>query len=644
MMEYTSEGYAVADAFQKGMAAYQKEPLVLYGTGKNTQAVLNLTKGFSIVGLLDPNLVGKIIYGIPVLTLEEAASCTKRIVIIARSTVIPIIFRRINEFTKEKGISVYNYAGLELKELDDSYDHSDLEYWKHSWQDLKRKIEIYDVISFDIFDTLLGRYVLSPKDLFRLMEQEEIEIPFTKLRCQAERESGYAPTLDKIYDRFRFYGVDDASRHRLRQKEFDWELRLTYPRRRMVEAFQYALSLGKKVVLTSDMYLSRGEIERLLEKHGISGYHSLLVSCEEKAAKCDGKLFEHLLAETSDNKVLHIGDNRFCDVETAKRMGIDAWQIWSAYELFMASSLWPLLSDERLGIGDRLSLGILCAVLFEDPFALHETKGKVVLNHLKQLSYFIGPWVLSFIQWASKKLGEAGIEQFIYPSRDGFLFYQVSHILQKAGLLQGIDLVYAKASRRAVSTSSALEQKNYREYMKKIGLCHERPTAIFDFVARGTVQYHIEHLLGKRLLGLYFATVEHPNDMFPMEGHVLSAFGNITSYRGGGQLGRIYLALETILTDGDPMLVCINEQGDTVFESDAVYPDKQVLRLQNSVCKWVVNYIEQFGMHNISLNLADALIGALFSSACDLSQPILDIFSHDEISKEEIQAIWYRSY
>lgn len=60
----------------------------------------------------------------------------------------------------------------------------------------------------------------------------------------------------------------------------------------------------------------------------------------------------------------------------------------------------------------------------------------------------------------------------------------------------------------------------------------------------------MERLLGKKLLGLYFATVEHPNDMFPLKDHVLSAFGNITSYGGGGQLGRVYLALEAVLTDG----------------------------------------------------------------------------------------------
>ena len=100
--------------------------------------------------------------------------------------------------------------------------------------------------------------------------------------------------------------------------------------------------------MTSDMYLSKREMVQLLEKHGISGCHSLLISCEEKAAKGDGKLFARLLEEAGGSTVLHIGDDRFRDIEPAQRMGISTWQVWSAYELFMASSLWPLLSDERL--------------------------------------------------------------------------------------------------------------------------------------------------------------------------------------------------------------------------------------------------------------------------------------------------------
>ena len=31
------------------------------------------------------------------------------------------------------------------------------------------------------------------------------------------------------------------------QQEFEWEMRLAYPRRRMIKALRYALSLGKKL-------------------------------------------------------------------------------------------------------------------------------------------------------------------------------------------------------------------------------------------------------------------------------------------------------------------------------------------------------------------------------------------------------------
>lgn len=64
-MEFNREQQNVADSFQTGMAPYQKEPLVLYGIGLNTQAVLALSKGYSFAGLLDQDEgnTGKEFYG-----------------------------------------------------------------------------------------------------------------------------------------------------------------------------------------------------------------------------------------------------------------------------------------------------------------------------------------------------------------------------------------------------------------------------------------------------------------------------------------------------------------------------------------------------------------------------------------------------
>ena len=173
MENWDPEQRMIADAFQKGMAPFQQEPLVLYGTGKNTPAVLELTQGFTFAGLMDRDAdnIGKVFYGKQVLSPEDVAASSKKIVIIARNTIVPIIYRRIRDFAEKNGISIYHYTGRLLKETEQTNDAADLDYWNHSYEDLKAAVAGHDVISFDIFDTLVGRRVLQPKDIFRSEER-----------------------------------------------------------------------------------------------------------------------------------------------------------------------------------------------------------------------------------------------------------------------------------------------------------------------------------------------------------------------------------------------------------------------------------------------------------------------------------------
>lgn len=574
MENWDPEQRMIADAFQKGMAPFQQEPLVLYGTGKNTPAVLELTQGFTFAGLMDRDAdnIGKVFYGKQVLSPEDVAASSKKIVIIARNTIVPIIYRRIRDFAEKNGISIYHYTGRLLKETEQTNDAADLDYWNHSYEDLKAAVAGYDVISFDIFDTLVGRRVLQPKDIFSLVERDlgriGCQASFAELRIQAEKACGYAASLDDIYKQLYQMGISEEDCHDWQLRELEWEKKVVFPRKRMAEVFQYAKELGKKIVLTSDMYLSKGKIHNLLERCGIVGYDELLISCQEKAEKSDGKLFAKLLERAGGKSILHIGDNPFSDGEMAQSMGLDTWQVYSSYDMLSVSSIRSLAENPPKELGGRLALGLLCAKLFADPFALHETKGALVLSQPEQVGYsFIGPWALSFMQWAAEQIKNHGIEEFIFPSRDGFLFYNMGQIMQKYGYMPDVALKYIKASRCALTVVSiqsetdlkdtvtgkachctkgeflkewfrvqpkssdteqwdrvvekdltvrylctylpqimeraAWERKNYQAYLQSMDLFHDRKTAVFDFFAKGTVQHYLECQLGKRMLGLY---------------------------------------------------------------------------------------------------------------------------------------------
>lgn len=700
MDNFTLEQRYVAEAFQTGMAKYQQEPLLLYGFGRNTEGILRLTIGYSIVGLLGPTRTEGELYGKRILSLNEAAALSKIIVIVASEASRPIIFRRIKEFAQEQGIMIYDFNGNQMQESKDSYDKSALDYWNHSWNELKQEIIQHDVISFDIFDTLLGRYVLRPRDVFALMEEDirgkqGLEVPFEKLRTETEHDCEYGATIFDIYEAIHQQGVSEDNCKLWLFQELAWESKLTYPKTKVVEIFQYALSHGKEVYLTSDMYLPRAELKEILSNHEITGYNELLVSCEEKAQKSDGTLFAKLKQRVPGKSILHIGDNRFTDIEAAKRMGLDAYHLWSGYDLFMVSSLSGLLVDRMPALGDRLALGLLCAKLFADPFSLNATKGKVTLTTPEQMGFcFVGPWALGFMQWASERVEEFRVEQFIYPARDGFLFWRIAQIMQQYGYMKDVGQIYLKASRRALSVANIRsmkdlemvlarqryrgtngemlqelfrieasqddkyrtreaasieeslqylnkfeqqilseaewERKNYQAYLAAKDVLNQKKAAVFDFVAAGTVQYYLERHLDKRLIGLYCGVIGHPNEMFPNPGHVFSAFGNSEVYGSQKVIFRIMEMMETLLVDGDNRLEYINESGKPVFR-DGQHPYEQSLMVQQYACQFASQFLSLFGKHTITLTGAEKVLSAMFRRSCAVEKPILDIFaSYDE--------------
>lgn len=74
---------------------------------------------------------------------------------------------------------------------------------------MKRLIDGYDAISFDLFDTLIMRKVLEPVDIFDLIQErikyKGIEISdFKKKRRTAEIRS-HSGDIKKIYDNLRIY-------------------------------------------------------------------------------------------------------------------------------------------------------------------------------------------------------------------------------------------------------------------------------------------------------------------------------------------------------------------------------------------------------------------------------------------------------
>lgn len=205
----------------------------------------------------------------------------------------------------------------------------------------------FDVVSFDVFDTLLTRACGTPQAVFAAIERETGRKGFAQAReaaeCKANRmvaRTGCGETsLEEIYSYIPEF--DD-----LRERELAFERETLRANPEMVGRWEEAGRLGKKRVICSDMYLPRAFIEERLHENGIAGWDAIYVSSERKARKATGRLFDLMLTElnVSPDLVLHIGDNRRSDVQRPNEKGIAAYQYCRGVESGIMRSFAPKIA------------------------------------------------------------------------------------------------------------------------------------------------------------------------------------------------------------------------------------------------------------------------------------------------------------
>ena len=210
-----------------------------------------------------------------------------------------------------------------------------------------------EIVSFDIFDTLLVRPLWSPEDLFQLLKNNLTHILpdhyvsiFPQLRLEADRlarskallksSSFRDVTIDEIYEEFKtITNLADDVIDQVKSKEINLELEICYPRECAKKLYELAVSKSKKIICVTDMYLPKVAINELLHKNGYDRIDEIFVSSEYRTPKSDG-LFKYVLKEmgvTSGKSIIHIGDNYYCDVIIPQKYKIRAFHMTKAVEM-----------------------------------------------------------------------------------------------------------------------------------------------------------------------------------------------------------------------------------------------------------------------------------------------------------------------
>lgn len=453
---------------------------------------------------------------------------------------------------------------------------------------LKKKIDDSEIISFDIFDTLLLRNVMEPKDIFRVVDVEYYgkynkKINFYKKRIEAENKARSISnkeeiTFDEIYTILsKEYG--EKVSEILRKLEIEAEMKFIIPNKYIFDLYNYAIEKKKKVILISDMYLSKKQLTDILEKNRYKDFDELFVSSEINRTKASGSMYSYIkdnLNISKSEKWIHIGDNYVSDVKMADKNGINGLYYKKISDRekkrkidnLTESIIYAIQINTKYSIDQDYwnSFGIMyvAPIFIGLMFDMHQwMQGKDNIYFLARDGYM--PFQLykkmmnSYSDLPHGKYIYASRRAYIYPALVGkkkeaidYLTIYNSHFNQKLTLrdiLINLELesdkdVEAIIKKTAFDINQIISEKNLlivkdilsqiwpqinkklieeRQildlYLKQEGLLDYKTINIFDIGWAGSTQAVLKEILKKNINGYYFGTTEAINKNIRSDSH-----------------------------------------------------------------------------------------------------------------------------
>lgn len=324
-----------------------------------------------------------------------------------------------------------------------------------------------NLIGFDIFDTLLVRPLIDPdttKEIVRRRVGGEIAELYIRNRGRAEsmarQELGRDVNLSIIFDYLQqISGLSEDSISLLKQNEEEVERLSVTSRPGGALLYRKAISTGKKVVLLSDMFLSKMQIEECLRSNHIDGWSDIFVSNDSGYRKDTGELYDFVFSKygISPHQFLMIGDNERSDVQIPLDKGSKYIHVLRATEIGRGCPrMNTLLCDvERNGsVDDQLTLGLVLRENFSETAYPGRDHSDLFNPTPYNIGYSIlGPLLTSFSNWLLKSSQSEQVSRLYFLAREGELLKSVFDRWAN-GILDSPESHYLVVSRRSTSVPS----------------------------------------------------------------------------------------------------------------------------------------------------------------------------------------------
>ena len=481
-------------------------------------------------------------------------------------------------------------------------------------ESLEQALSHVDVVSFDIFDTLLIRPYVDANDFYRVLGILKGRRSFSKRRIRAQviahkkhRESD--PTLDDIYSLIPDF--EDL-------KQWELELRtstlLLNPE--LLKVLDYAVAQGKKIAIISDMYISSSYLKELLRQKGVSRWDGFYLSNEHNGRKSNGKLYDVFLKDfkVAPEKILHIGDNYRSDVLMANQKGIIAYYYPRVSDKFIGDNYFAQrYLRQHDSISRRCLIGALAAGWHCYQYANSE------LGYFERVGFLYGGVLgYAYASFVANEARRRGIKRLLLVYRDGYnlepifnklypdlkttliyaprktYFYASKDFTDKPHMIEarrkmvwrelsmsGNEQEFLKAGTLSkdnavkFETASQRARTEYLLYIKSLGIDNPAEVALVDMTTSAlSATRLIENTLGKTITSFYLLTYKPglkklPPSVVPM-------------FHAHGSSIILTLMSEFLFTAPTPSVVGV-ENGQPIYDDAGGFFDK----FKSGVCEVV---------------------------------------------------------
>lgn len=305
-----------------------------------------------------------------------------------------------------------------------------------------------EVLSLDVFDTLLWRRVAKPTDAFEVLGRRLADdgilaadcspALFAQLRIRAEqlarlrevaRSDSSEVTIWQIYEQFPEGTVANVDHKDLVELELRCERDLTVADLQMVEwCLRTTEAHGIPMVVTSNTYFSAGQLRQLCDRPSMAELpiQEFFSSSDHGTGKAQGLFLEVARRmRVSPEHILHIGDDEEADVASAEDAGIQGLH----YGLTEDDDLSAVLEREGIA-GETAHMSRWCnsrqgdhglTALRTRMFLKLHDPARPVRQDVCTLTgaTVFGPVLTGFAEWVHDRAAALGLNKLLCPMREG---------------------------------------------------------------------------------------------------------------------------------------------------------------------------------------------------------------------------------